>query len=116
MIFFRKRTAPRASDSPEARAHATNQLRADVSALENELTESTRVLAEVESRAAAAEARAMKAIRAGDDRAARASLLELQTYVEKAAAVGADLKVLRCILDECYQFANTLSGALDGCH
>lgn len=109
MTFFRKPTVPLPSTSFEERARAAEQLRADMSALESEMTESTQVLADIEARAATAEARAMEAIRAGDDRAARASLLQQQAYVAKAAAVGADLKVLRAILDECYRFANELS-------
>ena len=80
-----------------------------MSALETEVAESRRVFANMEARAAAAEARALEAIRAGDELAARARLLEQQTYVEKAAAVRADLKVLRAILDQCYEVANELS-------
>jgi hypothetical protein len=51
----------------------------------------------------------MDAIRAGDDRAARASVVEQQAHAEKAAAVEADLKVLRAILDECYEFVNRMA-------
>jgi phage shock protein A len=111
MAFFRKPTVARASSLPEERARAADQLRADVSALENDFAESTRVLADIETRAAAAETRAMKAIQAGDDEAARNYLVKLQAYAEKAAAVGAELKVLRAILDECDHFAKELSAS-----
>ena len=109
MSFFRKTTHPRASESPEERARAADQFRTDIAALENDMAESTRALADLTKRAGVVEARAMTAIGAGDDRTARAFLLEYQAYAEKVAAIEADLKVLRAILDECHQFANTLS-------
>lgn len=109
MTFFRKMIRPRASDSSAERARAADQLRADMSALERDVAESIRVLADIGAGADAAEARAMEAIRAGDDRAARAALVEHRACVDKAAAIEADLKVLQSILDECYQFAKELS-------
>ena len=100
---------PRASTSSAERARAAEQLRADMSALNQEMAESTQALADIEARAATAEGRAMKAIHASDDCAARVALLEQLSYVEKAATLAADLKVLRAILDECHRFASELS-------
>jgi hypothetical protein len=105
MSFFRKSRFSSTSRSSNELSDAANQLRLEVSALESELRESMRALADAQATAAAAEARAMKAIRAGDDRAARASLLDQQAHTEKAAVIAADAHVLRAILDECYQFA-----------
>ena len=53
----------------------------------------------------------MKAIRAGDDWTARASLLEQHALFEKAAALSADVKVLRAILDECRELSPSCSGS-----
>jgi hypothetical protein len=105
MSLFRKSPFSRTSRSSNDLSDAANQLRLEISALESEMRESMRALADAQATAAAAEARAMEAIRAGDDRAARASLLDLQVHAEKAAVIAADAHVLRAILDECYQFA-----------
>ena len=99
----------RRSSRSQNLAHPPDQLRAEVSTLENELVASRRVLADLEARAAAAEARAMEAIQRNDDRAARTALLEQQAFAEKATVVAADLRVLRAILDECHEFENRLS-------
>jgi len=107
MIFFRKSLFP--SSAAPARDVTPDRLRADIAELETELAESQRALADLEARAGAAQTRAMEAIRAGDDRTARASLLEQEWHAEKVAAVAADLKVLRAILDECYDFINKMS-------
>ena len=69
------------------------------------MAESMQVLADVQARVAAAEARAMEAIRAGDDNTARASLLATHADAERAALIAADLKVLGALLDECREFA-----------
>jgi ElaB/YqjD/DUF883 family membrane-anchored ribosome-binding protein len=105
MSLFRKSPFSRTSRSSDESSNAADQLRSEISALESEMRESMRALADVQATAAAAEARVMEAIRAGDDRAARASLLEQQAHTEKAAVIAADTHVLRAILDECYQFA-----------
>lgn len=109
MRFFRKPLFQRES-GPSDSANAADQLRADMSALEEEMTASMQALADIKARAAAAEARAMDAICAGDDHAARAAVVEQQAHAEKAAAIEADLKVLRAILDECYEFVSRMAG------
>jgi len=43
----------------------------------------------------------MDAIRVGDDRAARAALVEMLPHAEDAAPLEADLTVLRAMADEC---------------
>jgi hypothetical protein len=73
------------------------------------MADSLRALADIETRAADAEARAMKAIHSGDDRGARTALLEQDANAEKASAIRADLRVLRAILDECYEVAEKMS-------
>jgi hypothetical protein len=99
----------RRSRRPEELARTPDQLRAQVSTLETEVAASTRALADLAAGAAAAEARAMEAIQLSDDRAARTALLEHRAFAEKAAAVAADLSVLRAILDECHEFESRLS-------
>lgn len=101
MRFFRRSRPP---DSPTP----AEQLRADIASLEAEEAASTRHLAELEERGRAAEARAVEAIHAGDDGAARAALVELQSLAEKAAAIVADLQVLRGILDECRELVDRM--------
>ena len=86
-----------------------DHLRAEIANLEKEMAESQRALAELEATMRAVETRAMEAIRDGNDSAARAEFLELGSHGEKAAALNADLKVLRAILDECYDFLNKMS-------
>jgi hypothetical protein len=101
----------RRSTRPEEIAHTPDQLRAQVSTLETEMAASAQALADLEARAAAAEARAMEAIQVNDDHAARTALLEQQALAEKATAVAADLRVLRAILDECHEFEGRLPGS-----
>ena len=110
MSFFRKSPISSTSCSSNELSNAADQLRREILALESELRESTLALADAQATAAAAETRAMGAIRAGDDRAARASLLEQQVYTERAAVIAADAGVLRAILDECYQFVGKAAG------
>jgi len=102
MSFFRK--PPASGNARPTDADPTDKLRAEVSALEKELAESQQALVDVELSAQALEVRAIDAIRSGDDRAARTYLLELQGFAEKAAALKADLTVLRATLDECSDF------------
>ena len=83
------------------------RLREEISELEKEMAESKQALADLETRMRATEARAMDAIHAGADGAARACLLEQQAQVEKAAELAADMKVVRAILDEFYEFTKT---------
>jgi hypothetical protein len=112
MSFFRK--SPRSDASaPAKRADPADQLRADISALDGEIADSQRALADFEKRTLAAEARAMEAIRIGDDHAARACLVEQQSHAEKAAGINADLKVLRAILTECNDFQLRLGDVSD---
>jgi hypothetical protein len=111
MTFFRKRLFARQSGSSEPSPPAADRLQAEISALEGEFAASRQVLADVQARVAAAGARAMKAIRAGDDSAARAALLDTQADAEKAALIEADLKVLRAILDECRDFVNAANSS-----
>lgn len=109
MSFFRARFLRRGSRSTVEDARPADELRAQISALENELAESEHALADIESQAAAVEARAMDAIRSGDDRTARTALLAEQELTDKAAAIGADRRVLRAILEECHEFAGRWS-------
>jgi hypothetical protein len=108
MSFLRRLSLLRESRSPDEHAHPIDELHEQVSSLETEMAESARTLADLMDRAAEAERRAMDAIRSTDDRAARTALLEHQAFAERAAAVAADLKVLRAILDECYEFESRL--------
>ena len=101
--FWRSSRSPTFVPSPD------QQLHAEMSTLENELAASMQVLADLEARAAAAQACAVEAIRMNDDRAARTALLEQQAIVEKASVVTADLSVLRAILDECHEFEDRVS-------
>ena len=110
MSIFRRRPFATAASSDES-ASAADRLQTEISALEGELAESTQALADVHARVAAAEVRAMEAVRAGDDRAARASLVGMQADAERAASIAADLKVLRAILDECREFAKTANSS-----
>jgi phage shock protein A len=54
------------------------------------------------------EQRAMDAIRACDDRAARAALVEMLPHAEDAAPLEADLTVLRAMADECRRWLATV--------
>jgi hypothetical protein len=105
MSFVRKRLFASQSGSSEEPASTADRLQAEIEALEGEMAESMRVLADAQARVAAAEARAIAAVRAGDDSAARAALLATQADAERVALIEADLKVLRAILDECHEFA-----------
>ena len=111
MSIFRRRPRASQSASSDESASPADRLQAEISALEGEMTESIQVLADVQARVAAAEVRAMEAVRAGDDRAARASLVAMQADAERAALIAADLKVLRAILDECREFAKAASSS-----
>ena len=99
----------RRSRRAEELAHTPDQLRAQVSTLETDVAAATQALADLEAGAAAAEGRAMQAIQMNDDRAAHTALVEQQAFAERAAAVAADLSVLRAILDECHEFESRLS-------
>ncbi len=110
MSIFRRRPLATAAASDES-ASPADKLQAEISALEGEMAESIQALADVHARVAAAEVRAMEAIRAGDDRAARASLVGMQADAERAASIAADLKVLRAILDECREFAKAANAS-----
>jgi len=110
MSIFRRRPLGTAAASDES-ASPADRLQAEISALEGDMNESIQVLADVQARVAAAEVRAMEAIRAGDDRAARASLVAMQADAERAALIAADLKVLRAILDECREFAKAANSS-----
>ncbi len=106
MPFFRKSPLSSRLSEADSPPIPADQLRADMEALEADLAESQRNLAEVEERMRAAEARAIAAVHAGDDPVARTCLLEHEAYSEKAAAIAADVKVMRAILDECHEFIN----------
>ena len=110
MRFFRKPSLLSKSTALEKHADAADQLRADIAALEKDMAESMKTLQDLAARAAAAEARAFAAVQAGDDRTARAAVLEWQEHGDKAAAIAADLELLRAILDECHQFVSQLDG------
>ena len=107
MRFFRKPAVP-APTSAEQPISATDKLRADIAALERDMADSQRTLTDLEKRAAAAETRAMDAIRGGDDVTAKAHLVEHQQIINKAEAVQADIATWRAMLDEYEQFINDL--------
>lgn len=86
---------------------ALERLRHELSGLEAEITGVERRLVEIRARQRAVEQRAMDAIRAGDDRAARAALLEMMPHAEDAALLEADLTVLRAMADECRRWLAT---------
>ena len=106
MRFFHKRTASRELSSAAA-ANPAEQLQADIKALEMELAESERRLADLDTKMRSPDARVLKAIRAGDNDRARVALLEQQEEQRDAPVLAADIKVLRAILDECYDFVRT---------
>jgi len=108
MSIFRRLTFSRASVPVKNDAPA-DQLRVEMAALEKELGESQLALANLETKMRELQTRAIEAIRAGDDRAARAGFLEQQSLAENATALAADLRVLRAILDECYDFVNAMA-------
>lgn len=79
---------------------------------ENELARITAQRSILEKRAAEAEASAMKAVRADDDRAARAALLEQWASTTELAQLEADAHVLRSLLDEVREFLSDQRGSV----
>lgn len=82
------------SDPVSALHEAAQALEADLAAVEARL-------ATKRERTSAAEARAISAIRARDDAAAREALLEQQALVEACHELQADAEVLHAMLAEC---------------
>jgi hypothetical protein len=83
------------------------QLRRELAGLETEIVGVEGRLSEIRARQRVIEQRAMDAIRAGDDRAARAALVEMMPHAEAAAPLEADLTVLRAMADECRRWLAT---------
>ena len=91
----------RRSRSPAKDASAPARLRAELDALEHDIAGIEQTLSEILARAETSEQRAMRAIKAGDDRAARQALTEQQTHAEETTSLEADLTVLRALAAEC---------------
>ena len=106
MKFFKKPSW--LSSAPAGPATPGDLLRAEIAALEADLADDERAMTELEARMGVVEARAIDAVRAGDDRAARTAFLEHQAQAEQLATLAADTKVLRAILAECRDFTQTL--------
>jgi len=88
----------------EAENSALATLRAQLAELENEIAAIEHRLDEVRAAQRAVEERAMTAIRAGDDAAAKRALMEMIPHAEAAVPLEADLKVVRAIADACRWF------------
>jgi phage shock protein A len=86
---------------------ALQRLRHELTGLEAEIVSVEGRLSEIRARRRVIEQRAMDAIRAGDDRAARAALVEMMPHAEDAAPLEADLTVLRAMADECRRWLAT---------
>lgn len=86
---------------------ALQRLRRELAGLETEIVGVEGRLSEIRARQHLIEQRAMDAIRAGDDRAARAALVEMMPHAEAAAPLEADLTVLRAMADECRRWLAT---------
>jgi phage shock protein A len=99
------------ADSQDAHQREVNaalgQLRRELAGLEAEIVAVDGRLSEIRARQRVIQQRAMDAIRAGDDRAARAALIEMMPHAEDAAPLEADLTVLRAMADECRRWLAT---------
>jgi len=99
------------ADSPDAHQRevksALARLRRELAGLEAEIVGVEGRLSRIRARQRVIEQRAMDAIRAGDDRAARAALVEMLPHAEDAAPLEADLTVLRAMADECRRWLAT---------
>ena len=91
-----------------SKQRGAEELRTQIATLEAELADAERSLAALGPQMRAVEASAMNAIRSGKDYEARAFLIEQRSKIEDAAAIEADIKVLRAILDECYDFSRSM--------
>jgi len=92
----------------EAPADPALILRAEIAGLEAGLEAAQRQITGIWDAAQTAEHSAMEAIDAGNDQLARAALREREGHAERAAALEADVTVLRALLDECRDFLATL--------
>lgn len=77
------------------------QLSAHTDALETEIAAIERELADIRARDAFFQVRAMRAIAAGNDIAAKEALSEQMASLDTTEALQADLTVLRAMADEC---------------
>ncbi|HEX4685126.1 MAG TPA: hypothetical protein VH277_20580 [Gemmatimonadaceae bacterium] len=93
----------------EASTDGPGELRRQIAELEADLAAARGKRTHVRLTAAAAEQRAMNAIHAGNERAARDALMEQQSYAEEAAGLEADIRVVSALLAECYEFLGGLS-------
>jgi phage shock protein A len=84
------------------------RLRAEVTALETEITQIERRLDDLHAERRSTEQQAMTAIEAGDDRAAKAALEELAERADLGAPLEADLTVLRAMASECHRVLETI--------
>ena len=96
---MRKDAAPKLS--PEA---AIAELRRIIDELKTELRGLESKIVAEQQRMAGPEARVMRAIRDGNDRLARDSLLDLQGSAESLAALRAEITVVREMITECEAF------------
>jgi phage shock protein A len=99
----------------EAAQQALAELRQQVQMLDDEIARVAHNLTDLRAQSQAAEDRAMTAVRAGDDRAAKAALMEQYERTERAAALETDLEGLRALASECrrvLEVGDQLPGAL----
>jgi phage shock protein A len=90
-----------ARDARSDRAASLDTLRLQLDEIEQEIAHVELVAAEKKAAAGMWERRAMHAIAAGNDHAAKTALIEQSAHVEAAAAFEPDLTVLRAIAAEC---------------
>jgi phage shock protein A len=110
-LYLGKVTESMNADSPDAHQRevkaALESLHRELAGLEAEIAGVEGRLSDIRARQRMIEQRAMDAIRAGDDRAARAALIEMLPHAEDAAPLEADLTVLRAMADECRRWLAT---------
>jgi phage shock protein A len=90
-----------ARDARIDKASSLATLRVQLAEIEREIARVEHVAAERKAAAGTWERRAMHAIAAGNDHAAKTALIEQSAHVEAAAAFEPDLTVLRAIAAEC---------------
>jgi phage shock protein A len=91
----------------EAADSALASLRAELTELESEIVAIERRLSDVRAQQHTIEVRAIEAIYAGDDLAARSALWDATPHAEAAASLEADLKVARAMADACRWFLDS---------
>lgn len=88
----------------KAQQHPADTLRAIARELEAELEVVRAELSKNEKGAQEHEVRAMAAVKRGDDRSARAALMEMKVFATEMGELGADAHVLQSLLAEIHEF------------